>query len=182
MFDVPLTNLEQAKNFFIAMEGSPYEMAREFPQRYDEYRSLGVAKEIEISWREELLAKHFSHMKESQGSDQLWIIHSNMNRLYEDLKTDKALMTMLEATQYIQEKVPMKHRVMVAETINGRTARDARRGLIYMAFDSKNISAAKAFIELSMHFSTYDGQDIYGIERSRKASQLYKDIQLELGI
>ena len=31
MFDAPITTLEQAKAFFAAMEGSPYEMAREFP-------------------------------------------------------------------------------------------------------------------------------------------------------
>jgi len=182
MFDEPITTLEQAKNFFIVMEGSPYEMAREFPQRYDEYRSHAIPKETEVSWREELLVNHFNRIKEGKEADQLWSLHSNMNRLYEDLKTDKALMTMLEATQYIREKVPMKQRVMVAETINGRTAREARRGLIYMAFDSNNIPAAKAFIELSLHFSAYDGQDSYGIERSRKASQLCSDIQRELGL
>jgi hypothetical protein len=51
-----------------------------------------------------------------------------------------------------------------------------------MAFDSNNIPAAKAFIELALHFSTYDGEDTYGIERSRKASQLCTDIQRELGL
>ncbi|MEP7137416.1 MAG: hypothetical protein ABI904_21025 [Chloroflexota bacterium] len=182
MFDEPITTLEQAKSFLIEMGGSPYEMTREFPRRYDEYKSLNIPKETEVLWREELLANHFNSIKESKDANQLWIIHSNMNKLYEDLKTDTALMTMLEATKYLRGKVPIQHRVMVAETVNGRTARQARLGLIYMAFDSNNISAAKAFIELSLHFSTYDGQDQYGIERSRKATQLCNDIKLELGL
>jgi len=178
----PITTLEQAKSFFIEMNGSSYEMAREFPERHDEYKHLNIPKEAETLWRDELLGNHFNRIKESKDAGQLWIIYSNMNRLYEDLKTETALLTMLKATQYIREKVPMKHRVIVAETINGRMAREARRGLIYMAFDSNNIPTAKAFIGLSLHFSTYDGEDAYGIERSRRATQLCNDIKLELGL
>jgi hypothetical protein len=182
MFDEPITSLEQARNFFTGMEGSPYQMARDFPQRYDEYKRLNISKETEQSWREEILTHHFNKIKESQDVERLCHIHSDMESLYVDLKTDRALMTMLEATQYIQEKVPMQKRVLVAETINGRTVRSARQGLIYMAFDSGNIAAAKAFIELSLHYSTYDGKDTYGIERSRKAFQLCNDIKNELGL
>ena len=70
----------------------------------------------------------------------------------------------------------------LAETILGQTVREARRGLVYMAYDMGNIPAAKAFIELSLHFSQYDGDDQFGINRSQKALGLCNDIKLELGI
>src|SRR5215216_1031977 len=105
-----------------------------------------------------------------------------MYRVFQDLKTSAALEKMLKATQSIRDKVPMKNRVIIAEYINGLTARSTRQGLIYMAYDSNNISAAKAFIDLSLHFSTYDGQDRFGIERSQKAAQLCQEIRTELGL
>lgn len=182
MFDDPIKTLEQAKDFFIQMEGSPYEMAREFPNRYDEYKQFNIPRQTEREWREEILEKHFLKIKETEDSRQLWIIHANMERLFVDLKTNKALETMLMGTEFIRNRVPMKERVLVAETINGRTAREARQGLIYMSYDMNNIPAAKAFIELSLHFSTYDGQDRYGIDRSQRSKQLCNDIKAELGL
>ena len=178
----PIKTLEQAKEFFIQMNGSSYEMAREYPQRYDEYRQINVSKEIELEWREELLENHFERIRENEDEKQIWIIYSDMYRAFENLKTSKALEKMLEVTQYIRNKVPMKNRVLIAEYINGRTVRSARQGLIYMAYDSNNISAAKAFIELSLHYSSYDGQDRSGTDRSQKATQLCYEIKAELGL
>jgi hypothetical protein len=178
----PIKTIEQAKEFFIKMDGSPYEMAREYPQRYDEYRQLNISKQTELEWREELLEKHFDSIKESKDAGQIWTIYSNMYRVFENLKTSTALEKMLETTQYIRDKAPMKNRVIIAEYINGLTARSTRQGLIYIAYDSNNISAAKAFIELSLHFSAYDGQDRFGIERSQKAARLCNEIKAELGL
>ena len=92
---------------------------------------------------------------ESNDKSSLWILHSQMYDLFESLKTDAALMKMLEATKSIRDKVPMKDRIIVAETINGRTTREFRGGLIYPAYDLKNIAAANEFIKLSLYFASY---------------------------
>jgi len=180
MFDEPIKTLEQAKDFFMQFNGSPYDMVRDFPQRFDEYKSFNISKETQRRWREELLEKYFNNLKESADASRLWADHAEMERLFVDLKSDAALKTMLKATEYLKDKVPMKDRVMVAETINGRTARSVRGGLIYMAYDLHNKTAAKAFAELSLHFSTYDGRDQYSINRSQSAAQLCNEIKREL--
>lgn len=102
--------------------------------------------------------------------------------LVEVLKTDLALEKMLEVTQYVREQVPLKDRVIVAETINGRRDRRYRSGLIYLAYDLNKISVAKAFAELSLHFAIYVEYESGESERCQEASKLWKEIMLELGL
>ena len=89
---------------------------------------------------------------------------------------------MLALTQHIWDKVPLEDRIIVAEAINGRGIRRIRPGLIYAAYDLKNIPAAKAFVELSLHFSIYDVWKNRGIKRSEDAVNLCNSIKLELGL
>ena len=176
MFSEPIETIEQAKEIFLSVNGSPFHMAREFPQRYSEYRQLNIAPQTELEWREELLTGQFKEIKETEDPKQLWIIYSRMCDVFVDLKTETALQTMLEAASSIRDKVPKKERVIVAEMIIGRNARETRQGLIYTAYDMGNIPAAKAFVELALHFSASGGQ------RSQEARALCNDIKLELGL
>jgi hypothetical protein len=182
MFNEPIITIEQAKEYFRAMECSSYHMWREYPQRFDEYKQLNISKETEKKWQEERYEEYYIIIKENTDSSSLWDIHSRMYDLFEVLKTESTLNKMLEITQYIHDRVPMADRVKVAETINGRKMRQFRSGLIYSAYDLDNIVAAKEFVELSLHFSVYDGQDRFGIERSKRAFQLCNEIKLELGL
>ena len=99
------------------------------------------------------------------------------------IRTDTALTKMLEITQHIRDLIPIKDRIIFAETINGtRSQRKDRLGLIYLAYDLKNISAAKVFLELSLNFSSYDDREVQNIERCKRAVKLCDDIKLELGL
>lgn len=71
-----------------------------------------------------------------------------MYDLYASFKTAQELMKLLEVTRHIRDKVTISDRVIVAETINGRSAKEARTGLVYQAYDSGHIGAAKEFVEL----------------------------------
>lgn len=183
MFNEPIETLDQAKEFFVFMNGSPYEMAREFPTRYDEYRSLNISKRTEREWREEILKSKLNIIKENKDISHIRTSYSDMYRLFVDLKTKPALDTMLETASYLQGKVPAGNdSIIIAETIMGQTARSARLGLIYMSYDMGHAPAAKDFIELAFHFSSYDGDDQFLINRSQEADKLCHDIKLELGL
>ena len=182
MSNEPITTLKEAKEFFVEMNGSPYEMAREYPRRYEEYKQLDISKQTEIEWRLELLERHFDSIKKNADAAQIPMMYTTMYAVFRDLNTSKALEKMLEVAQYVRDKAPMKNRVIIAEYINGVFARSTRQGLIHKAYDFNNISAAKAFIDLSLHFSTYDGQDSFGIERCLKAAQVCQEIKAELGL
>lgn len=189
-FDEPITTIGQAKEYFLAMGCSHFHMDREYAQRYEEYCRLNITKQTETEWRQERFDDYYIRCVEypcddplfDLSTEPLWWLHSSMCDLFEALKTDTALMKMLEVTQQIRDKVPLEDRVIVAETINGRTDRTVRRGLIYLAYDLGNIPAAKAFVELALHFSVYDKHHNRGIERCQRAAQLSNDIKLELGL
>ncbi|MTI49676.1 MAG: hypothetical protein FH761_17740 [Firmicutes bacterium] len=180
MFDEPIKTFEQAKKYFKRMGFSHFHMAREYPNRYEEYKRLSISRHMEIEWRKEQLDEYYKNVIQENNDDPLWSVHSKMYELVESIRTDSALRKILQATQHISELVPFKDRVIIAETINGRRYRKFRSGLIYLAYDLGNISIAKAFVELSLHFASYKQNESSELERCQNSVKLCNDIQLEL--
>ncbi len=182
MFDEPIKTIQQAKYFFRAMGCSHFHMDREFPERSTEYGQLNISKQTEAEWRKEEFDEYYVSIMENSDASLLWNLHSRMYDLFEVLKTDTALIKMLEVTKHMRDKVPLIDRVIVAETINGRRMRQFHGGLIYSAYDLGNIRVAKEFVELSLHFVKYDEKENRGVKRHQKAITLCNDIKLELGL
>jgi hypothetical protein len=182
IYEIPIKTIEQAKEYFRQMGCSSFHMSRESQDRYDEYKKLNISKDTETEWRKERFYEYYSSIVGDMGGDSLWSIHSSMYDLYENLKTDQELIKLLEVTRYIREKVTLDEKIMVVETINGRTIKQARNGLIYKAYDAGNISAAKEFVELSLYFSSYEEGKVRNKERNRKSIELCKEIKSELGL
>lgn len=181
-FQTPIKTVEQAKEFFMAMRCSHYGMAGDYPQRYDDYMELNISKQIEKEWKKERFYEFCSDILTNTDSDLLWSLHSEIEYLYEVLKTEEELMKLLEITKHIREKVPPYDKVKIAETINGRTVRSARSGLIYMAYDSGNPAVSREFAELSLYFSTCNNDQDQDRERCEEATQLCNSIISELGL
>ena len=182
MFDEPIKTIEQAKEFFRAFGCSHFHMYREYPVRMYEYEQLGISKQTEREWRQERFDERYADILLNTDAHSLWSVHSQMYDLFEGLSTESSLRKMLQVTQDIRDRVPPVDRVIVAETINGRGIRQIRSGLIYVAYDLGHIPIAKAFVELSLHFSIYYWRENRGEERCRDAALLCKDIARELGL
>ncbi len=129
---------------------------------------------------EEQFDEYYADIMRNANVNSLWMGHSSMEQLLPSLGSQAALLKMLEVTQFMRDKVPLADRIIVAETIAGRTVRSARQGLIYLAYDWNNIPASKAFVELALHFAQYDEKENRGYERSRDAITLCNDIKREL--
>jgi hypothetical protein len=187
MFDEPITTLEQAKALFMAMGCSGFHMMREYPTRHKEYLQLNIPKEIEAEWEKEEFDQYTQRTLENTTPENFRIFHSHLASLAMGLRTEYSLMTLLDLTQQIKEKVPVPDRVLIAETINGRAARKARSGLIYYAFDRmKNKSAARAFAEMALDYAKYDDDYVedrfHTTKRCQRAIDLCLSIQKELGL
>lgn len=122
MFNEPITTIEQAKAFFRAMECSSYHMWREFPKRHDEYKSFNISKQTETEWQEERFEEYYTGIMSGAEGVELRNTHSRMYDLFDALKTEAALQKMLEVTQSLRDRLPMKDRAIVAETISGQAA------------------------------------------------------------
>jgi len=183
MFEESILTNEQAKEFFKAMGCSHFHMDREFPERFHEYKQLNISEQMETEWREEQFDYYFVTITQSKDKKSLWGTYSDMYELFETLKSDTTLIKMLDAAKNIRDKVPLKDRIIVAETINGRGLREFRQGLIYSAYDLNNISAAKEFIELSLDFATHHERANQSlVTRCQNAIKLCNEIKSELGI
>jgi len=185
--EVPIETIEQARAYFMEMECSPFHMGREYPERYAEYMQLNIPQQTETQWRKERFQEIYTELTETADNDSLRRSHDRLYDLYKMLKSDEELMKMLDATKHIRNRVPENDRVMIAETINGRETRQARGGLIYIAYDSGNVSAAREFAELSLYFSSYKDDNKWKFwdkkkERYQRSTRLCKDIMQELGL
>lgn len=182
MFGKPISTIEHAREFFVAMGSSGFHMSREYPERYDEYKKLNIPKDLEIEWRQQQVDVLLTEMMMTEDYSTLWMTHSSMAELVGQLRTPDFLGKILQATEYIRDKVPLEDRVMASETINGRQDRRYRSGLIYLSYDLQNPSVAKEFAVLSIHFAVYvEGQTI-DLERCQRANQTCNDIVAELGL
>lgn len=138
MSEIPIKSIKQAEEYFKAMGCLHFHMAREFPQRYEEYKELNITKEQEIEWVLDQFEEYYGSITQGKSDTALWIVHSRMAELLEQLRIEGALIKMLEGTQYIRGKIPSQDGVIVSETINGRSNRRLRRGLIYLSYDLDN--------------------------------------------
>jgi hypothetical protein len=153
--------IEQAKKYYRQMGCSHFHMGRESSERYKEYLQLNIPAELEVEWEKEQFDEYYGAIKRRTESDiPLWTIHSCMYDLFENQKNDDQLSKLLEATYLIREVIPLLNKVMVAETINGRTIHQARRGLIFQSYDMGRLNIAREFIELSLYFSKCKGMKI----------------------
>jgi len=171
MFDKPLTTLGRAEEFFKSMGCSSFHMSREYPERYGEYKNLKISKKIEQQWTTDEFNRYYAKIMETTDNEGLWNYHSSMYNLFVNIKTEKNLMMMRDVTKNILPKVPNEYKVVVAETINGRTAKEARNGLIFLSYDMHNEAIAKEFADLSLQFSKYSEsnfedtamEELYGV-------------------
>ena len=177
-----IETIQDAEEFFKAMGCSHFHMARDDPQRYNQYKDFNISEQIETGWRTEKFNDYYNNIMKGTSNIELWNIHSVMYELLEFLRTEETLAKMLEVTQNMRDKVPVRDRIIVAETINGRAGGKTRSGLIYLAHDLKNIPTAKSFTKLSLYFSTYHPRENRGLERCLSATLYCLWIKLRLGL
>lgn len=148
--DLPITTIAEAKRFFQAMGCSSFHMAREYPEHYDQYRALGISKDTEAEWTVEVITAAIEQLK-GGGTDptELWVIHSRLADLIAGRRFNSFLADVLEASNAIENLLPQKDRLLVAETIVGRQAIRYRSGLIFQSYDSTHTELAKAFSDLA---------------------------------
>lgn len=183
----PIRSIEDAREFFFYMDCSLFQMGREYPERYEEYKKLSIPDQTENEWRRQVFDETCSSIRSNPDHGSLWMIHARLYDLYEALAGDDELMKILDVTKYIRNRLPPDDRVIVAETINGRGRRQDRDGLIYMAYDSGNLAAAKEFAGLSLELSRYNEENKWKFwdkrrARNQRATDLCRDIMNELGL
>ena len=153
-FDAPIVDLHGAEAYFRAMGCSHFHMSREYPKRYNEYQSLGITKSQETEWTEEELEElHLQASNRDAEAQILWEIHSCMEDLVRILKTVSSLECIHDTTVDIEQRLPPRGKMLVAETINGRQDFRYRGGLIFLAYDIGRKDIAESFANLSARLS-----------------------------
>jgi hypothetical protein len=186
--DTTITSVELAKKYFVSMGCSHFHMAREYPERYDEYRGMEIPKDTEQQWKKEIFQQLYNKLMLEGNKGEVSRSHSYMEELVHSINTDAAYDKMLIATKQTLKVTPDGDRIVVAETIIGRQENIYRSGLIYHSFDRGRRDHAKEFAELSILLAKSDNKPeslaLIGRseERIERAISTCKSIQKELGL
>lgn len=57
-----IEHIDEAKTFYWRMGCSHFHMAREYPERYAEYKALAIRSETEAAWRQELADQMYTQI------------------------------------------------------------------------------------------------------------------------
>ena len=175
----PIKTLELAKRFFCAMGCMHFHMAREYPNRYKEYKKLNISENTELQWKTEYFYQEFDEIMGNDNGEKIWVFFSQIEEIVYAINTDDVYEKMLIVARQALKTVEDGCRVVVAETINGRKEHEYRSGYIFHSFDRGRQDHAIEFINLSLLLSESDKN---GNERAKSAINDCRLIKRELGL
>lgn len=179
-----IDTLDRAREFFQAMGCSSFHMTREYPERLEEYRKLGISEETEREWTLDNIARGVARLGDRKATkpSQLWQVHSRMEDLVQLLKTSEALRLIYEATEEIAPRVAKRSKILLAETIIGRSALTYRSGLVFLAHDLGEEAIAQRLAEIAVELATSSRDAGSEPERSQDALDKCGEIRTVLGL
>lgn len=138
----PIEDLEQAKRYFISMGCSRFHMAREYPQRYSEYKALDIDPSIESEWIKEEFENKLEKFNTIPPSEYGWLLRS-LDSMIEP--KEFYLEKIIELVVKIQERLSLDQIEYVLSTIIGNNGTRSKGGLIQKSYDLKRKDLANKF-------------------------------------
>jgi hypothetical protein len=142
-----ITNLEQARRYFIAMGCKHFHLDRGNVARREEYYELNISPELEQQWREEEIDRQFNQFP-FDTHKELGMSFSRLSDLIREFKTSD-LELLLFLLDDILDDIPFMHISLILDSIIGSNATVTHGGLIEAAYFSDQIELAKEFIARS---------------------------------
>ncbi|NDI36667.1 hypothetical protein [Chengkuizengella sediminis] len=171
-------SLTEAKKFFKSMQCSKFVMAREELMKYEMYMALKISKETEMKWREEEFYRYYKSLNDDKhNNEKLWLKFDRMYDLIESTKNIDHILKMHSIIKVIMSKLSDIERIIIAETINGRSPRSVRSGLIYLSYDLGEENLTKSFINDCMNLLEVSTDDEELKNRAERAKQLCNEIK-----
>lgn len=175
-------DISEAKELFLSSNCSKFEMWKEFPHKYQLYLNLKIDIELENKWREERLSEYFEEVKNLDENEKSWVIFVKMYELVEMIKNNDSLLIMENIINIICNNLNEKEKIIIAETIIGRRAREYRSGLIYISHDLGNDIETGLFANYSLNLLQDVTNDADLEERANNAKAICNNIMKELSI
>lgn len=176
----PIASLEQAQAYFKAMGCNHFHLCRESGERYEEYRALGISKERERAWRIEEFDGYLSKIFVERDSDALWIAQSRLLDLLPSFDDDRAASIayfeqLLKATRHAAAGMVGRDRVILAETIIGRTA-DRSDGMVARAYALKRSEFADELLSIASQLLSFEDKDAQLAKRRSMAEAAIREL------
>ena len=148
-FDQPIHTLEQARAYYEAMNCSLFHIYREDSARTDEFSALNISEAILESWRHDYAEKRLSEVnREDASPDKLWSLHCDLAEIVCGLSSIRLIERFFEASRSIASKLAQFDKLLVAETLVGRSALANKTGLIFRCHQLARPDIAQQFVDL----------------------------------
>jgi len=169
----PIAELDHARTYFCAMGCSHFQMLREHPERYAEYRAFQIARETEIAWARDAF---FSELRAFEdvvaAAPEAW-------GRYRDLAELTRIVGALDVTRELcavtERLVPLavgRSRILAAETLAGHETGVDPDGPIALASRLGDPELARRFVKAALALCSPSSAtfDEFAIEERRSSA------------
>lgn len=130
IIDIPITNLEQAKDYFYTFGCSHFRMSSVSFKRYDEYLALHIDKETEKKWLRAELDKIYDHFP--FNNRDAW---KTFSFLCEHVHTEKDyLEKLVDIAEKLITLTSMDEKFLIISSLTGSNDTPTHGGLIAFAY------------------------------------------------
>ncbi len=170
---------QEAREVFQKYDCSYFLMCtRNYPV-YIQYRQLEIPKIQEEVWKNEKIQMLYTEIWRT-GDYRLFI---RMYGIAVEFRDYEKLCLVLEALRRIRPPLNAKQRIEIAETILGNRLPGTRAGLVYWAFDNKQLGAAIMLADQALQCLDLQGiTDLKLEQRIQRGRRVGKKLIKELGL
>jgi hypothetical protein len=173
---------KKAKEMYRSSDCSTYVMARNNPNEYESYKKLNISRETELEWKSEMLEEYFCKLQKGAEKGQRWKVIYKMCELVESTKHPKDLMLIYKVIKNEMIYFEVIERVIISESIIGRSHLPQRSGLIFLSYDIGEVNLAKQFEEISRELLNVKNYDKTLENRIVNARRMIEEIKCSLFI
>jgi hypothetical protein len=145
----PIHTLEQARAYYEAMNCSLFHIYREDSARTDEFSALNISEALLESWRHDYAENRLTNLTRGDAPpDKLWSLHCDLADVVCSLSSPCLIERFYEASCSLASKLPRFDKLLVAETLVGRSAIANKTGLIFRCHQLGRPDQAQSFVDL----------------------------------
>ncbi len=149
-----ITNLKEAKKYYMELSCSHFHMAREYPERYSEYKKQLISKEKEEQWTLEFISSKLNVLEIVYTSEELRSIFNEVNTAVKNTYNESTKEIYIVILEKIISKGDSFCKLIVLESMAQDTNIARDRSITYVKQFYQ--IAEKAINELQKDPYTYD--------------------------
>ncbi len=151
MFESGITNLDTAKAYYLAMDCSPYQMAKDHPKLYSQYRRLRIPKLVEKVWEEEKFEYYYGRLVNCKKDDTCCLAFIRICELAASMGKKAYIQRVVEFANSVLPTLEVDEQLVLVESMLGVHKRNLLKSFVEVAHEEGGTQLSEVVIGLVLY-------------------------------